>query len=67
MRKANQTWKKQANPNPDVAKHVAGNAKKGQPNRKIAARLEARMADYSRFIGKVKNPAAFKRPGSMQK
>lgn len=49
--------------------HVAGNAKKGQPNRKQKARLDRRVFDYNAMIsnkdfkGEV---GAFHRPGSMQ-
>ena len=43
-------------------KHVAGNAKKGPPNRKIMARLEARRTAFD----KSHRPGEH-RPGSMQK
>ena len=45
---------------------VAGAAKKGQPNRKKAARLDRRRADYSRMIAGSGKYDGYRRPGSMQ-
>lgn len=73
MRKT-QTWYKKANPNPDVAKHVGGNAKKGAHNRKAQKRLDQRIADFVAGTksneSKVKSRwsnGGFHKPGSMQK
>lgn len=48
---------------------VAGNAKPGQPNRKQAAKLNRRRADYSAMVSKTRADGwrGFKRPGSNSK
>jgi hypothetical protein len=47
---------------------VAGQAKQGQPNRKIMKRLTRRINAYERTNATSKAPAgSFHRPGSMQK
>lgn len=68
MAKKKPDWHKKANPDPEVAKNVAGQAKKGGPNRKALARLEIRIADWQRVYSQQKAPpvGAFHKPGSMQ-
>jgi cytochrome c551/c552 len=53
----------------NVAAHVANGAKVGPVNRKVAARLAGRVADYEITVRNAKNDAAkgYHRPGSMQK
>ena len=47
---------------------VAGQAKQGQPNRKIMKRLTRRINAYERTNATSEAPAgSFHRPGSMQK
>lgn len=63
-----QTWFKRANPDPDIAKNVAGQAKRGSPNRKALSKLEIRVADWKRIYAQSKAPpqGAYHCPGSLQ-